>query len=105
MFAYGRAVATRPITATHRCLYLRSGLHWTGSTPLANVRSVLPYSKEQHKDALNISIGVKPNLTLEFTAPVLMLGLYWIEKETSKIALHVDEPKAFIAALIPEKPA
>lgn len=105
MLAYGRALRTRPITVTHRRLYLRSGLHWTGSTPVANVRSVLPYDKERDSDAQNIAIDVKPNLTLEFISPVQLYGIYLAERQPLKIALHVDDPKAFTAALIPEEPA
>lgn len=85
--------------ASHRRLYLRSGLHWTGSTPLANVKNALAYDQQRDADTLKIAIDVKPNLTLEFIAPVRMLGLYWVEKEVTSVALHVDDPGAFLASL------
>lgn len=102
LLAYGRALNTRPITITHRRLYLRSGLHWTGSTPTANVRHIQPYHKEDDADAVNIAVDVKPNLTLEFITPVQLHGIYLTERQPTKIALHVDDPKAFTAALKPE---
>lgn len=99
MLAYGRALATRPVTVSHRRLYLRSGLHWTASTPLANLAGACAYNAETDQDASKIAIDVKPNVTLTFTQPVRLLGLYWFEKETSKIALHVDDARGFLAAL------
>ena len=99
LLAYGRALSVRPLTLTHRRLYLRSGLHWTGSTPRANVRSADRYSPERDAAALNIAVDVKPNVTLRFVAPVRLLGVYWKEEEVDRVALHVDDPDAFLEAL------
>ncbi|MDO4246014.1 MAG: hypothetical protein Q4C89_08330 [Deinococcus sp.] len=99
LLAYGRALSTRPVTLTHRRLYLRSGLHWTASTPRANVHQARPYSPELDQDALNIAIDVRPNVTLECIVPLRVLGMYWVERETAKVALHLDNPAAFMEAL------
>ncbi|MFC4424827.1 hypothetical protein [Deinococcus navajonensis] len=104
LLAYGRALATRPVTVSARRLYLRSGLHWTGSTPLSNLVEARPFQAED-TDALNIAIDVKPNVTLTFSAPVQLSGVYLTERRTQVVALHVDDPRAFVKALNPETAA
>ncbi|GAA5501316.1 hypothetical protein Dxin01_01048 [Deinococcus xinjiangensis] len=99
MLAFGRALATRPISLSPRRLYLRSGLQWTGSTPRKNVQSVRPFDPVQDADILRLCMDVKPNLTLTFAQPVRFLGVYWVEREVAQVALHLDDPAVFTAAL------
>lgn len=99
LLAYGRALAIRPVTVGDRRLYLRSGLRWTASTPLANVAEVRRFDPAQDAQVQSIAVDVKPNLILSFTAPVRLYGLYQQEMSAHDIALHVDDPQAFTAAL------
>ncbi|MPY65226.1 hypothetical protein F8S09_00765 [Deinococcus sp. SDU3-2] len=99
LLAYGRALATRPVTVGRRRLYLRSGLHWTGSTPLANVEEAVPYDAERDAGAPCIAIDVKSNVTLRFAQPVRLYGVYLTEREVERVALHLDDPAAFLKAL------
>lgn len=98
LLAYARALSLRPVTVGERRLYLRSGLHWTGSTPLANVTGAAPYCLETDGDALSIAIDVKPNVTLTFAEPVRLWGLFGSEREARRVSLHLDEPGDFMAA-------
>lgn len=99
LLAYGRALAVRPVTVGRRRLYLRSGLHWTGSTPLANVEEAVPYNAGRDAEALCIAIDVKPNVTLRFARPLGLYGVYLTQREVGHVALHLDEPDAFLEAL------
>ncbi|MCP2015730.1 hypothetical protein L1280_002906 [Deinococcus sp. HSC-46F16] len=99
LLAYGRALATRPVTVGRRRLYLRSGLHWTGSTALANLEEAAPYGAGEDADALCIAIDVRPNVTLRFTEPVRLYGVYLTEREVRQVTLHLDDPAAFLRAL------
>ncbi len=99
LLAYGRALATRPVTLTAGRLYLRSGLHWTGSVPLDRVTGARPHDPARDAEVLNIAIDVKPNVTLHFAAPQRVQGVYWAEREVRAVTLHVDDPQAFLAAL------
>ena len=99
LLAYGRALATRPVTVTPCRLYLRSGLHWTGSTPLGNVIRAREYSAQEDRGLPSIAIDVVPNVVLTFRRPVRLLGMYWGTREVEGVALHVDDPEGFLGAL------
>lgn len=57
--AYGRALGTRPVTVGRRRLYLRSGLHWTASTPRVNVAEARPVSPED-AGLHSLAVGTRP---------------------------------------------
>lgn len=97
LLAYARALSLRPVTVGRR-LYLRSGLHWTGSTPLANVTQAAPFCPATDGDALNIAIDARPNVTLTFAEPVRLWGLLGSERGARRVSLHLDEPGDFMAA-------
>lgn len=103
LFAYARALTTRPVTVSYRRLYLRTGLHWTASTPVANVQEARPHDPAQDADTLNLARDLlsQPvlNVTLIFARPVTVHGLFGKTLETSRVCLHLDDPKAFLAAL------
>lgn len=103
LLAYARALACRPVTVgsgtVGERLYLRAGLHWTGSTPLANVQAASPHDPAADADALCIALGVRPNTTLTFAEPVRLLGLVGSERVATRVSLHLDDPGAFAAAL------
>lgn len=103
LLAYARALAVRPVTVGRR-LYLRAGLHWTGSTPLANVQAASPHDPAADADALCIALGVRPNTTLTFGEPVRLLGLAGSERVATRVSLYLDDPGAFAAALGPGTP-
>ncbi|WP_235692787.1 hypothetical protein [Deinococcus aquaedulcis] len=99
LLAYTRALARRPLTVTHRRLYLRTGLHWTASTPLVNVQSARAFAAGQDAAVPTIAVGVKPNVVLTFAQPVRVLGPYGMTKTAPQLSLHVDDPKGFLAAV------
>ncbi|PTA68081.1 hypothetical protein C8263_09660 [Deinococcus arcticus] len=99
LLAYTRALRARPVTVTHRRLYLRTGLHWTVSTPLANVQSARACVPSQDAPVPTIALGVKPNVVLSFAQPVRVLGPYGITKTAAHLSLHVDDPSGFLAAV------
>lgn len=99
LLAYGRALTLRPVTVGRRRLYLRSGLHWTGSTPLVNLTAARPFDAERDGEVLSLAIDNPANVTLAFRQPVRLLGLYWVEREVTAVALHVDDPRAFLQVL------
>ena len=96
LLAYARALSLRPVTVGRR-LYLRSGLHWTGSTPLTNVIGADAFCPETDGDALNIAIDARPNVTLTFAQPVRLWGLLGSEREARRVSLHLDDPGDFMA--------
>lgn len=98
LLAYARALTLRPVTVGRR-LYLRAGLHWTGSTPPSNVRAAFPHDPATDSDAVNIAVGMKPNVTLTFASPTALLGLVGSERQVRRVSLHLDDPEAFAAAL------
>lgn len=105
LLAYGRALAVRPVTVGQRRLYLRSGLRWTASTPLANVTGVRRFDSGRDAQIQSIAVDVTPNVVLNFTAPVRLYGLYHQEWMVREIALHVDDLQPFMVAVQPARSA
>lgn len=80
-------------------LELRIGERWHATMPLADVSIVAPTPA-----ALDLSI-VGANLALSLAKPVTLTGLFGRTRTTQLIALAVDDPTAFTAAVTRARPS
>jgi len=94
--AFGRALATRPVTVGARRVYLRSGLRWTLSVPRADVLEARPYDASLHA----LTVGNPPNVTLVFRTPVRLLGVYGAQRSVQGVTLHLDDAGMRLATCI-----
>ncbi len=95
-----QAARLRPVVVTDRALLLRLSLIWTAEIPRSQLTSVVTIkSMPEDKAVLRAAFGDDPKLLLRFSEPVELQGLFGRRKQVTQIALYVDEPEKFRAAL------
>jgi hypothetical protein len=86
-----------PHTVDGDTLRLRFGIRWRGDVPLgaitrASLCSAVP------ADALRLTL-LGANVLIETDRPIRFVGPYGLHRTTSTIALTLDQPEAFLAAI------
>lgn len=95
------AVLKRPIVLEENRLLIRIGLRWRATIPLPLIEAIKPLPDNyKSKSTLNLALLASPNLLITFKEPVVIQGLYGIEKTTTSLALPMDDIKAFEKALL-----
>ncbi len=98
LIAIARSFALRPILVVGSELVIRSGLVATLRVPLAGIASATSISDAGSGDWNMIPLSA-PNLRLTFATPIEGSALYGRKRTVREVALAVDEPSAFVAAL------
>jgi len=79
-----------------RELELVIGVRWRGRVPWENVRAIEEVAKAP-ADALNAGV-LGANVVVRLRAPTRLHGVFGRERESTAIALSIDEREAFVAA-------
>lgn len=101
--AHAHAVRLRPAVLTREELTIRVGFFWRLSVPRAQLLAIdcLRAAPAAGSDILNLSklLFAEPNLLLTFAEPVVVTGAYGIRRPARRVALYLDQPRQFIAAV------
>lgn len=102
LWLWGDAQAMRlhPITLDAHTLHLRVGLRWRATIPRARVRALEP-ATDTPDDALDLTVLGPANAVLVLDAPVEVAGPFGLVRTGQRLALQLDDPDAFRAALGP----
>lgn len=100
------AVRLTPAVIAGGLLRLDVGLRWRLAVPLDRIAGaeLVPTAAPCPAADLDVSPSGAPNVLLTLSAPVCATGPLGITRRVSTVAVHVDQPTAFIAALRPDRP-
>jgi hypothetical protein len=91
------AVRLYPVAIQHSMLRVTVGVRWRAAIPLDAIASVTEI-KTVPEGALNLSL-MEPTVLVTLRAPVVVRGLLGKRRHGDRLALTIDNPKAFIAAM------
>jgi hypothetical protein len=96
-----QAMRLHPIVLSQEFLFIRTGLRWRATLPLANIAAIDKFKAREKriKDYLGLSIFGDPRLLICCKQPVVVRGLFGIKREVCRIGLTVDDEKLFLEAL------
>jgi len=97
------AIRLYPVTVTGDTLRVTVGVRWRAAIPLADVVSVTETRSVPH-GAISLAL-VEPTVLVTLRAPVDVIGLLGWRRRADRIALTIDDPGAFIAAVAAERGA
>jgi hypothetical protein len=95
------AARLHPIVLTPRVLHIRTGLRWRTDLDWSAIAAVTRAASSTRPGThdLNLAISGEPRLILDLKEPVIVHGLFGIQKKASRIGLSVDDEALFQAAL------
>ncbi len=94
------AAVVRPVLVTPDDVLVRTSLLWTASVPRASiVRVDAGCEAPRSREVLRAALLVAPNVLLTLSHPVVARGVLGLSRSVSRIALYVDDPAGFVAAL------
>lgn len=103
LVAHGHAVRLRPTTVTADEVVVRVGFAWTVAVPRATLMAIEPLrgNPASQPETLNLAklLFTAPNLLLTFAEPVAVTGIYGIRRTARRVAVYLDQPQPFIAAV------
>lgn len=91
------AIRLYPVAVTGDTLRVTIGVRWRAAIPLADIASVTE-TRSVPAGALSLAL-VEPTVLVTLRAPVEVIGLLGRRKRADRIALTIDDPRAFIAAV------
>ncbi len=96
-----RALGARPIRLHGDVLQVRCGLRWSVAVPVADVRAVYHVRGPLPADrpVLNASVLGTATFCLDLSRPVVAEGPYGVRRRVERVAVGVDEPERFLAAM------
>ena len=101
--AYAHAVRLRPTLVTAEDVRVRVGFFWQLAVPCAELVAIeaIREAPAAGADLLNLGgpLFATPNLLLTFAGPVTVAGLYGSRRTARRMALYLDQPQQFIAAV------
>jgi hypothetical protein len=81
-------------------LELRLGTRWRGEVPYERITSVaLGEPRAGDRDTLRLSALDRPRVLVVLASPIELVGPIGIRRRAARLALSVDEPRAFVDAL------
>lgn len=92
-----QAIRLYPIAITGGALRISVGIRWRAAIPLADIASVTE-SRSVPDGARSLAL-FEPTVLVTLRAPVELVGLLGIRRRADRLALTIDEPAAFIAAV------
>ena len=99
LLADWRASRARPIAVDAETLTIRTGIRWTVVVPRADIVGVERHPPRGGEKPLRAALLGAVNVWIELREPVVAAGPYGRERRVRRLALWVDEPQAFTAAL------
>jgi hypothetical protein len=94
-----QAIRLYPVAIAGDTLRLTIGMRWRTAIPLADIASVTEIHSVPD-GALSLALLV-PTVLVTLRAPVEVIGLLGRRRRADRIALTIDDPKAFLAAVAP----
>jgi hypothetical protein len=92
-----QAIRLHPVAISGATLHVRLGVRWRVAIPLAEIASVTEI-RAVPDGAMNLAL-FEPTVLVTLRAPVVMRGLLGKQRRADRIALTIDDPKAFLAAV------
>jgi hypothetical protein len=104
IFGILKSLSQRPIIIKNGYLHLKYGILTDAIVDNCNIQSISFFKGELNKDASAVSFspfgGIEGhNIIIVFHQPVIVKGLYGIQKEARSLALFLDQPHLFIQSL------
>lgn len=102
LLADAQAARHRPILVTTDVLLVRIGLRWTARVPrrlIVKVHRPDLRAGGRLPDRLLAAMDGQPNVEVWLSEPVVARGPFGIERSVTRLAIGLDEPAAFMAAL------
>jgi hypothetical protein len=97
------AIRLYPVAVIGDTLRVTVGVRWRAAIPLADVVSVTE-TRSVPDGALSLAL-VEPTVLVTLRAPVEVIGLLGRRRRADRIALTIDDPGAFIAAVAADRGA
>jgi hypothetical protein len=97
LIADAHAIRLHPVAIRGRTLHVTIGVRWRVAIPLAAIASVTEI-RTVPEGAQNLAL-LEPTVLVTLRAPVEIRGLLGVRRRADRIALTIDDPKAFIAAV------
>ena len=96
-----RALGARPIRLDGGVLRVRCGVRWSVDVPVSEIETVYHVRRALPADrpTLDASVLKRPRFALDLLRPVVADGPYGLRRTVTRVALAVDEPERFLAAL------
>ncbi len=96
-----QAMRLHPIILGQEFLFIRTGMRRRATLPLVDIAAIEKFNSREKraKDYLGLSVFGDPRLVIHCKHPVVVLGLFGIKREVSRIGLAVDDEKRFVEAL------
>ncbi|WP_412060830.1 hypothetical protein [Rubrivirga sp. IMCC45206] len=95
-----RALGARPTTLDGDTLHVRCGLRWTAAVPVAAIEAVYHVRRPLPADRPTVrATAGTPQFALDLRKPVVAEGPYGLRRTVTRVALSVDDPDRFVAAL------
>jgi hypothetical protein len=92
-----QAIRLHPVAVRGATLHVRLGVRWRAAIPLAEIASVTEI-RAVPEGAMNLAL-FEPTVLVTLRAPALLRGLLGKTRRADRIALTIDDPGAFIAAV------
>jgi len=99
LLADWRASRSRPIVLDAETLTVRTGIRWTIAVPRATIASLSRRAPRGGEKPLRAALLGAVNVWIELAEPVVAAGPYGRERHITRLALWLDEPERFAAAL------
>jgi len=92
-----QAIRLYPVAVSGATLHVRLGVRWRATIPLSAVASVTEI-RAVPEGAMNLAL-FEPTVLVTLREPAVMRGLLGKRRHADRLALTIDDPKAFIAAV------
>jgi len=92
-----QAIRLYPVAISGAMLHVRLGVRWRAAIPRSEIASVTEI-RAVPEGALNLAL-FEPTVLVTLRAPIELRGLLGKKRRGDRIALTIDDPKAFLAAL------
>lgn len=97
LFGDAQAIRLYPVSITGATLRVTIGIRWRAAIPLSQIASVTEI-RTVPEGALNLAL-MEPTVMVTLRAPAEIRGLLGRRRHADRLALTIDDPKAFAAAL------
>jgi hypothetical protein len=92
-----QAIRLHPVVVDGEKLRVMIGVRWRTAIPLSAIASVTEI-KTVPDGALDLAL-IEPTVLVTLREPVVVRGMLGIRREADRLALTIDDPKAFAAAV------
>ncbi len=97
LVADAQAIRLYPVAVTGGVLRVAIGVRWRAAIPVATIASVEPI-RQVPAGAMNLAL-LTPSVLITLHAPVEITGMFGMRRRADRLALTIDDPEAFAAAL------